>query len=162
MKYRNLTKEQALDILGVLATVAVIGVGLSLEAKVGNSIITSIGLNLASAIIQQGSSNLKTKWLSSNLGIRHPDIQFVLTQAFVKTLNHLETEYFSLYQTDVIPKNEKESIKQLFKELKQQANQAFAASLEKAVSNQGIEGYLSATQETAVDILLGKDLLLTL
>jgi hypothetical protein len=91
-----LAPEQTANLLGVLATASIIGVGHVIGGTIGASVMAGIGINLSSAIIQQGCSNLKARWLSSDSGIRNHDIRNALTRAFVKALPHLEGKYFKL------------------------------------------------------------------
>lgn len=148
-----LTKEQALNLLGILATASITGVGFAIGGTIGAAVMGGIGINLSSAIIQSGSAKLKERWLSSNDGILNYDLQQALARAFVKALIHLETKYFTLGEANALPKNEKESIKALFKELKEQAQEVFPASLEKAVKEQEAKDYLYGRPETVTDKL---------
>src|SRR5512145_1394136 len=145
-----LSKEQTANLLGVFTTVSIIGVGLAIGGPIGTSVMASIGINLSSTIIHQGSSTLKARWLSSDYGIHNSDIQHVLARALVKALTQLETKYFKLGQANALPENERESIKELFRELRQQREQVFAASLEQFIEGQKIEEYLT-NEETISD-----------
>jgi hypothetical protein len=150
---KMLTKEQALKLLGILATASITSVGFAIGGTIGAAVIGGIGINLSSAIIQSGSAKLKERWLASNDGILNYDLQQALARAFVKALIHLEIKYFTLREANALPKNEKESIKALFKELKEQAREVFPASLEKAVKEQEIKDYLYERPETVTDKL---------
>ncbi len=160
-----LTKEQTLNLLEILATASITGVGFAIGGTIGAAVISSIGINLSSNIIQSGCVKLKERWLSSNDGIPNQDIQKTLARAFIKALIHLETEYFKLGEANALPKNEKESIKALFKELREQAQEVFLDSLERAIKEQEIKNYLYGGSETATDNLWerinGKNLLYT-
>ncbi|MBI1927762.1 tetratricopeptide repeat protein [Candidatus Poribacteria bacterium] len=148
-----LTKEQALNLLGVLATTSIMSVGFAIGGTIGAAAMAGIGINLSSAIIHSGSAKLKERWLSSNDGILNHDIQLALVRAFVKALTYLETKYFKLGEANSLPKDEKESIKALFKALREQAQATFVTSIEKAVSEQEVKDYLYGRPETARDNL---------
>lgn len=150
-----LTKEQALNLLGILATVSITGVGFAIGGTIGTAVMAGIGINLSSSIIQSGAAKLKERWLSSNDGILNRDIQQALARGFIKALTHLETEYFKLGEANALPKNEKESIKALFKKLRDEAQEFFLVSLEKAVKDQEVKDYLYGRPETATDKLWG-------
>jgi hypothetical protein len=148
-----LTKEQALTLLGVLATASIIGVGFAIGGTIGAAVMGGIGINLSSNIIRGGSGKLKERWLSSNDGIRNHDIQQALARAFFKALIDLEAEYFKLGEANALSKSEKKSIKALFKELREQAPEVFPASLEKAAKEPGVKDYLYGSPETSADKL---------
>ncbi|VVB95791.1 Photosystem I assembly protein Ycf3 [uncultured archaeon] len=148
-----LTKKHALNLLEILATVSITGVGFAIGGTIGAAVMAGIGINLSTNIIQSGGAKLKERWLTSNDGILNHDIQKALSHAFIKALTHLETEYFKLSEADALPKNEKESIKAFFKELKEEAQEAFPAFLEKAMKDQEIKEYLYGGQESATDKL---------
>lgn len=150
---KMLTKEQAVKLLGILATASITGVGFAIGGTIGAAVIGGIGINLSSNIIYSGCAKLKERWLSSNNGILNHDIQQALTRAFIKALTHMEREYFKLVDANTLPKNEKESIKAFFKELKEQAQEIFPVSLEKAIKEQEIREYLYGGQEAATNKL---------
>ncbi len=147
------TREQTLNLLGILATASIMSVGFAIGGTIGAAVMAGIGINLSSAIIQSGSAKLKDRWLSSNGGILNHDIRLALVRAFVRALTQLETEYFTLGEANALPKEEKESIKALFRELGEQAQATFVTSIEKAINERDVKDYLYGRPEAATDKL---------
>jgi len=147
---KMLTKEQALNLLGIFATASITTVGFAIGGTIGAAVMAGIGINLWSNIIHSGAAKLKERWLSSD-GILNHDIQLALVRAFIKALTHLETKYFQLGEANALPKSEKKSIRVLFKELREQAQEAFLSSLEKAVKEREVKDFLYGSPETATD-----------
>jgi hypothetical protein len=48
-----LTREQTLNLLGVLVTASVSAIGFAIGGKIGEAALVGIGINLASNIIQE-------------------------------------------------------------------------------------------------------------
>ena len=115
---------------------------------IGAAVMTGIGLNLASSIVQNGAAHLKERWLSGD-GILNHDIQQALVRSFVKALTHLEKRYFALDETAALPQEKKDAIKGLFQELRGEAQTIFLASLEKAVSTPEVKSYLYGDEQAA-------------
>jgi hypothetical protein len=147
------TPEQTVNLLEVLATASIIGVGCAIGETIVEPVLAGMISNLGSTIIRQGSLNLKARWLSSDSGILNHDIQNALTRALIEALKDLETKYFETGEAHGLPRDEQTSIRQLFRELREQAPQVFASSLERAAKEQDVNIYLYATQKTATDRL---------
>ncbi|MDQ3815804.1 MAG: hypothetical protein M3347_17995 [Armatimonadota bacterium] len=62
-----LTKEQTASLLGILGTASITAIGFAIGGTIGASVMASIGINLSSTIIQEGSLKLKEQWLSSDV-----------------------------------------------------------------------------------------------
>lgn len=144
-----ISKEHLATLTEVLATASVVGIGWSLGGTVGAAVMAGIGINLGSAIIQRGSVHLKNKWLSGRNGVLNHDIQQALARAFIKSLASLENGYFELPEANAEPSEKRDSIRGLFKELRSEAQEIFAASLEKAASEQEVKEYLYGEPEAA-------------
>src|SRR5438270_13350874 len=125
-----LTRGRIGDLTGIITTAAVVDVGYAIGGTIGAGVMAGIGINLSSSIIQNGSVKLKEQWVASSHGIRNHDIQQALQRALLKAFAHLETRYFALGQTQALPKNEQASIRELFKVLRSQVQQAFLAQVE--------------------------------
>ena len=148
-----LTKERIADLAGIITTAAVVGVGYAIGGTIGAGVMTGIGINLSSSIIQNGSVKLKEQWVASSNGIRNHDIQQALQRALLKALTHLEKRYFTLGQSHALPKNEQTSIRELFKELQRQVQQASLADVEQVMQEPAVQEYLYASPEMARDKL---------
>ncbi len=150
---RMALKEQTSQLLGILASTSIIGVGFAVGGPIGTTVMAAIGVNLSSSIIQNGSIKLKERWLSGDNGILNHDIQQALARAFIKALAQLEAKFFELGETNALAENEQESIRALFKEMRGQAQQRFVASLQQSLKEQDIKDYLYTTPEKATDML---------
>jgi tetratricopeptide (TPR) repeat protein len=137
-----ITKEQVLTLTGVLATTSITAVGFAIGGTIGAQVMGAIGINLWSNIIQNGAVKLKDQWLSSQDGILNHDIQQALVRAFIKALSILEKKYFALEETKKLPKEKKEAIETLFRELNDKAQTVFLPSITKAVNEQEVKSYL--------------------
>lgn len=146
-------KEQVSNLLGILALALITGIGLYIGGATAAAAMAGSGIHLTSSIVQAGNVKLKERWLSSNYGILNHDIQLALVRAFIKALTHLETEYFKLGKASALPNNERESIKALFKELRENAQEVFLLSLIKPVDEQEVKHFLYGRQESATDRL---------
>lgn len=149
---KMLTKEDVLNLLSILATASITGVSLAITGTIVPEVMRDIGIHLSSNIIHSGGAKLKERWLYSNDGILNHDIQQALGRAFIKALTHMEREYFKLSEANALAKNEKESIKALFKELRENAQEVYP-SLEKNIKEQEIKEYLYGGKEIATDKL---------
>lgn len=148
-----LSKQQILNLSGVLATASITAVGFAVGGEIGAAIMGGIGVNLSSNIIQSGAKNLKEKWLGSTNGILNHDIQQALVRAFIKSLSSLEEKYFALEETKELSKEKKKAIKSLFQELENEAQIVFLPSIEKAVTENEIKSYLYADPQEARNAL---------
>lgn len=136
-----ITKEQTIDLLGILATASITAVGFAIggsigPAVIGPAVVGAIGVNLSSTLIQNGGVVLKERWLSSDNGILNQDIQRALARAFIRALKYVETAYFERGQANALPKDAQASIKALFRELKDQAQGIFLKSFDEVVAEQ--------------------------
>jgi len=147
------TKEQIMSLTGIVASASITAVGFLIGGVIGSEVMGSIGISLSSKIIQSGGTKLKERWLSSNYGILNCDIQRAFGRALDKALEHLEEEYFKLTEVGVLPAEEKECIKALFKEMRKQVGNALSASL-KIIKEKEVKEYLDASPETSADRLL--------
>jgi tetratricopeptide (TPR) repeat protein len=147
-----LTKEQLLDLVGVLATASMIGVGFAIGGTFGDTVTAGIGITLSGPILQCGHEKLK-QWLSGRDGVLNHDIQLALARAFGKALTLLEEEYFKPAEANGLSRNEKDSIKAFFRELKEQKQAIFVTCIRKAVSEQEVKDYLYDKPEAAADKL---------
>lgn len=147
------SKEQVSQLLGMFASASIVGVGFAIGGPIGTSVMAGIGVNLSSSIIQHGSIKLRERWLSSIDGVLNRDIQRALARAFTRALVHLETRLFKQGEINALAANEQESIRVLFKELREQAQQEFTMSLQHAAKDQHISSYLYETPEIATDLL---------
>ena len=150
---KTLTKEQMLNLLGILASALVTGVGFAIGGPIGSEFMASIGISLNSKIIQNGGAKLKERWLSSDDGILNRDIQRVLARAFINALNRLEKKYIILNEAGARPKEEKEAIKALFKQMSERAQEVFLSSFS-AIKEEEIKSYLYSGAEEDTDKLL--------
>jgi tetratricopeptide (TPR) repeat protein len=149
-----LSKEQVVDLTEILAVGAVTAAGFLVGGVIGPSVISGIGINLASNIINGGSSNLKEQWLKNKKGILNHDIQHALLRAYIKALASIEEKYFKLY--DKLPKNEQETkgaIRAFFKDLTERAEVSFLPSIERAIDQREVKEYLYSNQELASNLL---------
>ncbi len=146
-------KKHLVNLLEVLASVSVVGAGFAIGGPIGATVMTGIGVNLFSDIVQNGATKLKERWLSSGNGILNHDIQQALVRAFIKTLDSLQRKYFSLEETRELSKEKKEAIKTLFQELKDEAQTVFLPSVEKAANEQEIKNYLHGDPQAARNAL---------
>jgi hypothetical protein len=147
------TKEQVLDLLGILAVTTGTAAGFAIGGPFGSEVMAALGIELGSSIIRRRSLKLRERWLSSDDGVLNYDIQKALARAFEKTLANLETKYFDLPQAGALPKEEKKYIKGLFRQLKEQTQPGFLASLELVTQKQALEDYLYTGWETAEEKL---------
>jgi hypothetical protein len=137
-----ISKEQLATISEVFATASIVGVGWALGGTVGAGIMAGIGINLGSDILQKGSTYLKERWLSAENGVLNHDIQRALVRSFVKALVSLEARYFELPEALTQPREKKEAIRDLFKQLKEAAPTVFVASLGRIATEQEVKEYL--------------------
>jgi phage gp36-like protein len=135
------TKEQRLNLLGILATASLTGIGFVLGGTTGAEFMKGIGINLTSSIIQGGAVKLKEQWLSNKSGALNHDIQQALTRATIKALENLENRYLTLHR-DSISEDDKKSIKNLFKDLNEQAVSIFPVLLERVVTEHDVKDYI--------------------
>ncbi len=145
------SQERILNLLGVLATVSVTGIGLAVGGVIGATVLSGIGLNLGSNIIQGGCSTLKERWLSSENGLLNHDIQKALARAFIKALSSLEEKYLDLEQTRALKKHERESYRDLFRELKANAQETLLATIERIRLDPDVRQFLFAVPEAGED-----------
>jgi tetratricopeptide (TPR) repeat protein len=148
-----LSKAQLATVSEVFATASIVGVGWALGGTVGAAIMAGIGINLGSDIIQKGSTYLKEKWLSAEYGVLNHDIQRALARAFVQALVSLEARYFELAETNAQPREKKEAIRGLFKELRDVAPSVFADSVERIATEEEVRKYLYGNPQDATDTL---------
>lgn len=146
-------KNHLVNLSEVLATASIVGAGFAIGGPIGATVMAGIGVNLCSNIVQNGATKLKERWLSSGNGILNHDIQQALVRAFIKALNSLERKYFSLEETNKLPKEKKEAIKTLFQELKDEAQTVFLPSIEKAANEQEVKNYLYGKPQEANNAL---------
>jgi|GEM_PF-1957211 len=149
-----MAKEKIIAFAEILAVGSITAIGLALGGPIGAAVIAGLGINLGSNIVQSGSNKLKEQWLTSSNGILNHDIQHALARAYIKALESIQKKYFEISESDSLPKNEKKSIKALFKELIEQAQETFLPSLEKAITENEIKTFLYDTQQTATDLIL--------
>jgi hypothetical protein len=137
-----LSKEQSLTLLGGLATASITGVGLAIGGAIGATVMAGIGINLSSIIIHNGCFKLKERWLYSANGLVNHDIQKALARAFSKALSSLEVKYLETEQASMLEKYERESIKDIFKELKENAETRVFLSLERIQLDSNVKHFL--------------------
>ena len=135
------TKKQTSDFLRILATASLTGVGFALGGTMGSEFMKGIFINLTSSVIEGGATKLKEQWLYNKSGALNHDIQQALSRATIKALENLEKRYLALFG-DSISEHDKESIKNLFKDLNEETKNAFLASLEKALVEKDVKEYL--------------------
>jgi hypothetical protein len=157
-----LSKENTLTLLGGLAAASVTGIGLAIGGPIGAAVMAGVGVNLSSNIIQNGAINLKQRWLSEN-GILNHDIQKALVRAFIKSLSSLESRYFESEQAKALKSSEKESIRDLFKELRERAQINLRESLERVPLDEEVWHYLVNVPDSNMhdvwDVMVGDKLL---
>jgi tetratricopeptide (TPR) repeat protein len=144
-----LTKEQLLNLSGILASFSMMGVGAAIGGPFGATVMAGIGASLSAAVFQGGHEKLKG-WLSSSHGVLNHDIQQALARSFGKALTHMEEEYFKLGEASGLSKNERDSIKAFFRELREQKEEIFVTCIRKPVSEQEVKDYLYDEPEKAV------------
>jgi hypothetical protein len=159
------SQEQVLNLLGALATISVTGIGLAVGGIIGATVMAGIGLNLSSNIIHGGCSTLKEKWLNSENGLLNHDVQKALGRAFIKSLSSLEKKYLDPEQTRTLKRSEKESYKDLFRELRNKANETLPATIERIRLDPDIKQFLFAVPEAdnnqMWDLFVGDSLVAT-
>jgi hypothetical protein len=147
------TKEQISSLSGIVASASIAAVGFAIGGIIGSEVMGSIGISLSAKIIERGGTKLKERWLSSDYGILNCDIQRALARALVKALEHLEDEYFELTEAGILPAEEKECIKALFKEMRKQVGNALPTLL-KTIKENEIKEYLDVGEKKNADRLL--------
>ena len=148
-----LTRAQTSDLVGILATAAIVGVGYYIGTTTAAAAMLGLGINLSSSLIAHGSVNLKEQWLSRGNRILNHDLQQALMRALDKALTRLEAEYFQRGEARALPKNEQASIRELFRALQRQVQEEFPARLEQAMQEHQVAEYLYAPPEVARDKL---------
>jgi hypothetical protein len=153
------TKQQVLDLLGILAVTTGTAAGFAIGGLFGSEVMAALGIELGGKIIGRRSLKLRERWLSSDDGVLNHDIQKALARAFVKALEHIEERYFKLPQADELSKEEKKYVKGLFRRLKEQAPKEFSACLKEDTQKQAtqkedaqkqaLDEYLYAADEAA-------------
>jgi len=146
------TKQQTLDVLGVLATASMIAVGLFIGGHFGEIVPAGMGVAIGADILQRNHERVK-RWLTSSNGVLNHDIQQALARAFCKALTYLEEEYFKLGEVGALSKNERDSIKAFFRELKDQKEDIFVTCTRNPVSEQEVNEYAYADPRAATDKL---------
>lgn len=129
-----LSRENSLTLLGTLATASLTAIGLKMggagEGSIYATLMANIGINLASNIIQAGSLNLKQRWLNSNDGLLNHDIQKALARALIKALSSLERKYFETKAGKSLKQYEKESIRDLFRDFRENVENTLPQSID--------------------------------
>lgn len=146
-------KNHLVNLSEILATASMVGIGLAIGGTIGASVVAAIGIELSGSILDNHLSKLKEKWLSSPDGILNHDIQQALVRAFIKALNSLEKKYFALEETKELPKEKREALKSLFRELEDEAQTVFLPSIEKAANEQEVKNYLYGDSQEAENAL---------
>lgn len=136
------SKEQVSSLLGAFATLSVTGIGLAIGGAIGSTVLAGIGINLSSNLIEGGCRSLKQHWLNSEDGILNHDIQKAIGRAFVKALSALEKKYLDSEEIRPLKRYEKRSYKDLFHELRQQAQEALRITLEKIQLDPDVKHFL--------------------
>jgi hypothetical protein len=146
-----LSKETVSTLLGVLATASVTAVGLAVGGPIGATVMGGIGLNLSSNIIQGGYFHLKDRWVHSENGILNHDVQKALVRAIVKALSALESKYLESAQAKNLKGHERDSIKELFKELRGSAQTNLSISFAETPLTQDAWHYLVGLPDSNMD-----------
>jgi hypothetical protein len=141
-----LSNERTLSLLGTLATASVTGIGLALGGAIGATVMAGIGINLSSAIIQNGSLKLKERWLKD--GVLNHDIQKALVRAFVKSLSALESKFLASEYAINLRGHERASIRVLFRELRDKAQTDLHETLLSVRLEGEVQHYLLGVPET--------------
>lgn len=122
-------------------------IGFAIGNPIATEAIKGIGLNLASNLIQSGSTKLKESWFSSSNGILNHDIQQAFVRAFIKASKHLEREYFRVCQN--ISKEEALATEYLFSQFREQAFELFLSSKDSAISEEDLKICLYAEESSS-------------
>ncbi len=155
-----LTKSQVGKVLEVLAVGSMTVIGFAIGNPIVTEAIKGIGLNLASNLVQRGSTSLRENWFSSENGILNHDIQQAFVRGFVEAMRLLEKEYYRVRGTPGA--NELWMVQDLFQQLKEQAFEVFIVSDDFAISDDDLKNCLYGDEQTSqtviwsrIEILLG-------
>ncbi|MGH6803393.1 MAG: AAA family ATPase [Methyloceanibacter sp.] len=135
----------------VCASAAIMCGGFALGGTIGEKVIAAIGIGLASNIIQSKTNAIRGRWLVGSYGVLNHDVRKALTRAFVSALTHLEAEYFRLGPINILPQNEKDSIRALFNDLKRETEEIFESAWGGAINE--AQGLIQQTQDAANNTL---------
>ena len=109
---------------------------------ISGALMSGIGINLSSSILESGGLNVRERWLTGKDGILNHDIQKALGRAFTKALSSLETKYFSQEETRTLNPYERESIHELFREFREKAQALLLESINNIQLDAALKNYL--------------------
>jgi len=135
----------------ILAVGSMTAIGFAIGHPIATEALKGIGLNLASNLVQSGSTKLKENWFSSVNGILNHDVQQAFVRAFVETSSLLETEYFK--QNPPNSQSEKWAVEYLFGQFRQQSFDVFLISADSAITDTDLKACLYAEEQQAQTII---------
>ena len=150
-----LTREQIINFTEILAVSSITAIGFVIGGTLGESVMSAIGIGLASNIVQSGTVKLKEKWIKGRNGILNHDIQLAFVRAYIKALDRLKNTYLDLYKTTDLHEYERESpeaIKSFFADLADEATN-LTPSIKRIIEQAELKNYLYSTSNTSLDLL---------
>ncbi|MDB9954850.1 hypothetical protein OAD49_04740 [Flavobacteriaceae bacterium] len=148
-----INKENIYNLTELLLAGSVTAIGFSIGGVIGPAIMTGLGINLASSILDKGNSKLKSKWVESKDGILNHDIQRAFIRAFDKSVIEIETEYLDLDSVKDLSEENTKTIKQFFKSLKKTTEENFNSILTSILNENQIQEYLSKQPKESENLL---------
>lgn len=140
-----LSKNNIVKITESIAIASITAIGLSIGGELGITVISGIGISLASNLISRSTTRIKEKWINSPFGVLNHDIQNSLLRAYVKSLKFMRAKYLGLYDNGMIPENERESIlaiKSFYDELINHSSSQFLDAIQNNTRNILCHDYL--------------------
>lgn len=148
-----INKESIYNLTELLVIGSVTTAGFLIGGTVGASVMAGLGINLASNILDKGSSNLKSKWINGKDGILNHDIQRALLRAFNKSILEIEKEYLELDDVKKLSRDNRKTIKHFFSTLKDNTKNNYNSILKKILNENEIQDYLSKEPKEAEKLI---------
>lgn len=154
--FTMLSKIQVANLMEIVAVGSMTAIGFAIGNPIATEVIKGIGLNLASDILQRGSSKLKETWFSTEYGILNHDIQKAFVRAFVESSDYLEKQYFQSVEDEFLDKNQKGEVKDLFRQMREQAAEVFLEDNASAISEDDLKICLYKDEKSGQEIVWQK------
>lgn len=143
---------QRAQVVDVLLTAAMIGVGFLTGDQVIGGVVSSIGVRWAADLTRQGWIHVRRRWLGES-GLLNHDLQQALARAFRRAIAHLEQAWWQTHRGSQIHREEPEAARaaqEAFKLLREDAGKFCAPDrLGRAADNAQVRQLLYGDEAAA-------------